>query len=1679
MIVSFDAFDRYETPLFHLCNPGARLVNGTLTGQLGILDNTSDEELVANFNAKSELSFRTYKIDYGDEEKNAVFHSLYDAIENRRMLYLENLGFFMIYNVDSTDCDDGVFKDVQAYSCEQEIENKQVPALYDDDIDPATLEEVEYKFIETDTSGNITGGLMYRIISVLPLWSIGHVDETVAAKYRHVDDPGEDTNILSFLLDSVQNAYECIFLFDTTNRIIDVYDQNTYSIDTSIHLTRTDLVNEIKIEESSDDLYTSLVVRGSDGDISIDGMNPLGSSVIYNFSHYLNWMRQSPATAELADKVEAWQEAVEAQMQEGSDTRTYYDVSVDYYDALEGQIDAKADVDLYRMVVDLYTACIENIIAAINNVHLHVYLVADENGSINVSGKSGTYTMFSDAAHTVEVEPVVAEYYYDDIGQQLYAYIMDDSADPDEDVQYFLYPMEDIDADDEDLWQTGGSIFSYDDAAGIDDDLIVPGYYYIDASPGAVVYTTTDVETIRNILAGSVEPTPQEITRYDVNGNGEIDLIDLTIIRTGVMKDGGLIGGDIYKDENHTDKYDPYVEGVIYFDLTPNNPRAFRYDAVDDVLVPVLDIDTLIAMVAVYRDRYSEQLDFAISELEIASENVEQYAAERSVFYSLALNNYFTEEELDVLSQYIFEGTYTDEYVVFTDNMDQAKKFEQLLLMYNRGKDMLTKISQPTYKFTVDVENFAFKSRFAHFTEQLRTGCLINLELAENDVAKLFLTAFTINWDDCTLELTFGNRFNHYDTKSLYQDALGQIQKTANTVAYIREVIDPLRDGTFTQMQSALSVSRNLAKDNALSATNQTVIIDDTGFSAKRVISSGGYSLEQLKITNDAIVLTDDGWKTAKVAIGKLPDGNGGYYYGVNAEVLMGELIVGKDAKLYGELSVYEDETLQTVGGYIGYGTGEWYYSSGSQIEQTKGMILKSPLTRLDNNGMSYGQSYFIVTERGARMTYLLYSSTGSGSKDYNYNSTTNAMELATTAGSGTYELSESNAYVDSGGFAATKIKPLNSLVFQNPSDPSQLFTVNYSWLNSIDGGGGGGGGYVLPMASASALGGVKANAAVAGDTKPVRIDSSGFLFTSADGGGVEPQIIVYANNGVSITVSDGTTTYTGTGTGGAYTFSVNDYGTWTVTGTMNGITETIAVRIDDVRQHTVYFRDLYDFGVLTVSLPIQATAAVYTGSSISPTWTYYSSAALTIGGTTSAVDVGAYTASFTPNGSYVWASDGTQDTKYVIWRIVSSSVDDLSDDDPYITFTADGTVYLSTYHNAKTWDGTVQYSTDRVNWTTWGGTSQIDSGNSNRLYLRGIGNTRFATGESSVSQTQFVLANSGVTGVYCFGNIDALLDYETVAAGNTPSRADYTFKQLFYNAGTLCRAPALPSMTVKSHGYDMMFCGCASLTTAPSLPATTLDTHCYQDMFNGCTSLAAAPELPATTLASYCYRGMFNGCKMLTIAPVLPATILSTYCYELMFNKCMSLTAAPSLPATVLKQSCYSGMFYGCTSLTAAPSLTATELASSCYASMFRECTSLTAAPALPATTLKQSCYSYMFTDCTSLVSPPVLPATTLDTNCYMCMFEGCTALNALPALPATSMLNSCYFGMFRNCTKIKLSETQTGDYQTEYRIPTSLTGTTTASSALTGMFTGTGGSFAGTPSINTTYYTSNAVIS
>lgn len=756
MKIRFDSLNRFETPKFFVCNPGSIYKDGLITGVLGCLSDTTDEELVFNFNSTSELNFRINKIIRDNQSDNAYILNLYRSLKNRRLIFIEDVGFFIITSVNDGYEDGNSFKDVHAESCEQEIAHKMLPYI----------EDGTHLFTE----------LLEHIVSVLPMWTIGYVDPVVAAKYRTFEDIGSDTNALAFLRENIQDAYECIFLFDIVNRQINVYDQNNYVSRTSVHITKEDAINSIDISENSDDLYTAISVLG-DENLNIIPINPLGSNVIYNFNYYLSWMSD-----DLSKKVREWQNLVSSKQDQ------YFNLNLQYYEKLTTKTNLQAEIDRLETQLTMYRRCRENIVADGNTTSVDKY-----NEAISSSG--GTPVDIS-----LEIEEMLAEI----------------------------------------------------------DDMIA-------------------------------------------------------------------ITQDSYTDTNT------------------------QLDTVDTEL---------------------NQLDRSITAIQD----------------EVSIKGHFSQAEYDELYNYIFEGSYNDEYIAVTESMTHSEKFQQMKVLYDRAVSQLERISKPTQEFSLDVENFLFSKEFEAASDQLETGCLINVELDDNDIAELFLSTITINYDDRSLSLKFGNRFNKFDPKTLFDGVLGNIKKSANTLDYIKDIIYPIKSGEFNAMKEALETSRTLTMNAAISSTNEEVVIDGSGYTGRKLLDSGEYDPRQVKLTGRSLVFTDDAWETAKVALGELILGDNQTIYGINAKALIGDVIMGNNLHI---LDDNGNDLLTVIDGRITLGVSD-HASRLSKLEQTANDV-SIEISSINNNidylegreitsvttttGYTFNQDGLTIHKSGSEMTNLIDNS--------------------------------------------------------------------------------------------------------------------------------------------------------------------------------------------------------------------------------------------------------------------------------------------------------------------------------------------------------------------------------------------------------------------------------------------------------------------------------------------------------------------------------------------------------------------------------------------------------------------------------------------------------------------------------------------------------------------------------
>lgn len=292
----------------------------------------------------------------------------------------------------------------------------------------------------------------------------------------------------------------------------------------------------------------------------------------------------------------------------------------------------------------------------------------------------------------------------------------------------------------------------------------------------------------------------------------------------------------------------------------------------------------------------------------------------------------------------------------------------------------------------------------------------------------------------------------------------------------------------------------------------------------------------------------------------------------------------------------------------------------------------------------------------------------------------------------------------------------------------------------------------------------------------------------------------------------------------------------------------------------------------------------------------------------------------------------------------------------------------------------TLEYSTDKVNWTTWTETNNVRTYTipaNGKVYLRGVNANGICYNGSNCHTF------SSAKNVRASGNIMTIAD----GIGRRTEIVRPFFARLFYQMTTLLTAPNFPSegMSLGDSSLSGLFDGCSSLTTAPTFTVNSLSSGwCCHSMFRGCTSLTSASNI------------------------TLNATTIPNSAYEQMFNECSALVSPPTITSSALTigDRGLQQMFRNCTSLTTAPNLNIATLDSTgirhCY-DLFRGCSALTDVTKvkLNATTLYNQSYHSVFNGCTSLVTPPEIMATTYFSD-------------------STSNTNGSFVEMFYNCSKL-----------------------------------------------------------
>lgn len=223
-----------------------------------------------------------------------------------------------------------------------------------------------------------------------------------------------------------------------------------------------------------------------------------------------------------------------------------------------------------------------------------------------------------------------------------------------------------------------------------------------------------------------------------------------------------------------------------------------------------------------------------------------------------------------------------------TANVSDYQKYAVKLELYEYANEVLRDLATPTYEFSINSGNFLFASEFAPFRNGLELGKNLYLKLKDRVITP-YIIEFEVNFEDRSeLSLVFSNRFKRHDGCNTLKDMIEtsySASRSFDSSKYVYNKAIAQAPAISDFMNGSLDAARN----TIIGASNQSIIINGAG------INVGGSSKYQLRIVDNMIAMTDDSWATAKLAVGLFSSQEVGEYWGVNAEVIGGKLIVGNN----------------------------------------------------------------------------------------------------------------------------------------------------------------------------------------------------------------------------------------------------------------------------------------------------------------------------------------------------------------------------------------------------------------------------------------------------------------------------------------------------------------------------------------------------------------------------------------------------------------------------------------------------------------------------------------------------------------------------------------------------------------------------------------------------------------
>ena len=897
MKLSFNYYKQLDDVELYLCNPDRRELFPI---------NAYNRNFSLRFNDLSQLEFNVpCKITLSDGTiiEKAEY---YDYVETTRLIYATKIGWFRITNVAENDSGAEKFKTVQTESLQCVFKNKgfvsedRVYKLYD----PADPYDTLYDSDNLESIPSVVGQLHKQLgVNLLDEenftltdpevpyedWTITYISpELYGAELTYRNFTEATTYGYDWMVNDVENAFNVVVLFDFLNLTIQIKTVDEATQKSNLCLSFQNFMKNIEVTEDANDIVTVLSCKGENVDISY--INPTGTNYIVDFSYYMDtngrWMSQA-----LIDALNEWigliSEDSEAIYAEGQNAYNYYKKEVNEVQKLyqqQAELEEKLNEEELR-VIDLENLYNELTVASKDFDSSGVKLKTQALGKLQgvfvaETVKIGDRSLFSESPY--RQNPFTLE----------------------SKVRAFKTAPSLIKSSEE--WN---GVYSYSDTSGTELKSISEltfdkynlKYYFIEENVGEpqsyCVLTSKAVVSIETDENGDKKP----VTKYECEG--------FTRYASCSSCD------PVYESEEVTNSETGQVTTVEK--LTSLNIRLLVHDWLN-----------------MHRALYNNLKEYASSdECNISESDWHGYISDyitsddaahvaggltpainahnanlEAVTSKYNLIAYIGSKGADLLKElncYWIESEYNNENVVAYDNTTSAELIDLAKILKDAGELELSKICQPRYSFSLTADNILKSNEFKDQIEELVLGRVIMVEKEDGIWYTPALLEMSFNLDEGEdMSMVFANKLRLDDWGYTYADMIASASSTSRQVssnwhnitdysANKEKIVDLIANPLDSTLRAGMSNN-----------VNQDFVIDRTGILGRKFTESSTteFENEQLRISNNLLMFTDDGWRTIKTALGKIyyTDDHGDQVtsYGLIADTIIGELMMTERLKI-------------------------------------------------------------------------------------------------------------------------------------------------------------------------------------------------------------------------------------------------------------------------------------------------------------------------------------------------------------------------------------------------------------------------------------------------------------------------------------------------------------------------------------------------------------------------------------------------------------------------------------------------------------------------------------------------------------------------------------------------------------------------------------------------------------